>query len=269
MIGRKRVGLPLVQSENAKHCFVGAQERDCECGGHAALLTATVAVGCFNRRVAVQNRFAVLRNPASQSLAYGYLKRRQDAKVVTNYVFGNQLVIAQQVDGRSVVRHELSQAGSYQREGFMQAQRASQITAELEQSLGFASSGNNRSKKIMLPGGRFCGFETRGGSMAVCNLHVGGKLFCLGLISGFQRSALEILITPLQDFDDTRIELSAGTASHLGHSLGQGQAPAVLAIGGERIETVDGCQDARTDGYFLSLQSVGITGTVPALVVRA
>ena len=78
-----------------------------------------------------------------------------------------------------------------------------------------------------------------------------------------------MLIAFLQDVDDHRIEGFARFSAQFLHDLTQRQSAPVLAIGGERVEIVDGRENARADGNFGSLQPHGITGPIPFFVVGA
>src|SRR3954471_18440686 len=78
-----------------------------------------------------------------------------------------------------------------------------------------------------------------------------------------------MLVALLQDVDDLRIERLSRFARELLHHVFQRQGAAVLPIGGQRVEIVDGGEDACADGDFRSLEAERISGAVPLLMVSA
>src|SRR5260370_23623792 len=80
---------------------------------------------------------------------------------------------------------------------------------------------------------------------------------------------LQFLVTPFHDFNHPRVITAAALGDESVHRLFGCQGAAIGALGRQGIEAVHGRQDARTDWNLYSLETIGITGAVPLLVVVA
>ena len=66
-----------------------------------------------------------------------------------------------------------------------------------------------------------------------------------------------------------RIEPRARHFLHFRHRLSQRQGGPILAVRGQRVQTIHGSENSRADRNLFSAESLGISRAIPALVVRA
>ena len=78
-----------------------------------------------------------------------------------------------------------------------------------------------------------------------------------------------MVVPALQNVDDFGVERLARLNGQLLHHVLQRQSAAILAVGGESIQIVDGREDSSSHGNLCALQSHRIAGAVPLLVVGA
>src|SRR5207245_2778345 len=78
---------------------------------------------------------------------------------------------------------------------------------------------------------------------------------------------LELDITAFEHVDDPRVEGPAALSLHDGHRLVQRERAPVLAIAGQRIETVHGRKDAGANRNGLAFESCRIPSPIPFFVM--
>ena len=142
VIGGEGIAFATIQRENANHSG-DALQRHRQRRAQGAELRRIVQVSRFDRRVAVNDRLAIVRHPAGESLADGDAQRREKAVVIPVYIFGNQFVLALDVDGNGIVGHHRFQFHGEHGESFGQTQGSAEILAEFEQRLRFLPGGGN------------------------------------------------------------------------------------------------------------------------------
>ena len=106
------------------------------------------AVTRFHLGVSVDDGFAILGNPPAQALAYANFQRRQKFKILSAYQLRQQPAVAVNVYGNGVVMNQFAQAHRQHGQGFTEAQRISQVLAQLEHGLGLLPCGSDRSQKV-------------------------------------------------------------------------------------------------------------------------
>ena len=158
------------------------------------------------------------------------------------------------------------------RERFSEAERSSQVLAQLEERLSFLPSGGDGRQERGFTSGvvlRDGVFESSSRLQAALNFDRGGerRIWIFRGLGDCQ--ALELLITLLQNLDDLRVERLARLGGEFLHDLVQGQRAPVLPVRSQRVEIVDRGKDARPDRNFCALQSHADSRPVPFFVMSA
>ena len=121
-----------VQRENT-HRSVEALERHSQGGPHDAELLRIFEVAALHRRVAIENGLLLFRHPSREALPDGNLQRGKQAEILAIHVFRHQEIVSQNVDRDGIVRNQALEPDPYHREGFIQAERTSQLASQLKQ----------------------------------------------------------------------------------------------------------------------------------------
>ena len=172
VIGGECIALAAIESQNADHA-TNAFQGNGQGGAQCAELGGIVQVSRFDGRVPVHDGLFVMGDPAGKSLADRDTQRGKEPVVVSIHVFGNEFVVAQNVNGDGVVRHHRLELNRENRERLTQAERSTQTLAQLEECLRFLACGGDGGKERGFASDGFldCGFfETRSGSFSSFDL---------------------------------------------------------------------------------------------------
>src|SRR6266852_6920323 len=149
VVGGKEVFFRVVQSDHADHTL-HALERNGERRRQRAVLRSIVQITGLNRRIAIQDRLAVLRDPPRQSLSNRNAQRGKQPEVVAIHILRHKFRTLADVDGNRIVGNRPPQLHRKHRERFAQAERSSQILAKLEKGLCFLARRRDRTQKTAL-----------------------------------------------------------------------------------------------------------------------
>src|SRR5947209_3938916 len=97
--------------------------------------------------------------------------------------------------------------------------------------------------------------------------HIGGELHERMILT--LSIPLQLLVMLLEHRDYGRVK--AGTGFHLDmlHRIFERNRTAILPVGRQCIEAINGRENARAHGNLFATQAIGISAAVPLLVVRA
>ena len=149
VVRRKRVQGRVIHGQHAHHAIQSLQGNRQRRRQNRVFLRVG-AVACFYLRIAIDDGLAVLRHPSAQAFAHADFQRRQDAKVFAAHQFRQQPAIAVHVYGDGVVGNQLAQPHRQHRKRLAQAQRVSQILAQLEHGLRLLPGRCDRRQEVGL-----------------------------------------------------------------------------------------------------------------------
>ena len=109
MIVGECVFVGVIKSEHSKHALQ-TFERNGQRGAQSTELGVVVKVSWLDGRIAVDNGFAILRNPSGEALPDRDLQGREQAEIVAGNELRYQPVVLLAVDGDGVVRNQPLQA---------------------------------------------------------------------------------------------------------------------------------------------------------------
>ena len=147
MILGEGVAFAVIQRQHA-HRPVQADQRHRQRAAHGGELGFVVQIARFDRRIAVDDRFAILRHPAREALAERNFERGEQAEVFAVDIFGAQLVVAQNIDRQRIVGDHALQPDRQQRQRLVQAERIAQILRQLEEVLHFLAGGGDGGQEV-------------------------------------------------------------------------------------------------------------------------
>ena len=143
MVLGEDVAFDMVEREHADHRAVDPGQGHGQRGAQRGELGRIVQIAGLHRRVAVEDRLAVLGHPARQTLADRNLQRREQPEVVAADELGQQAVVAAHVDGHRVVGNHALQADCQDGERLVQAERVAQALGQFEQRMSFLPRGRD------------------------------------------------------------------------------------------------------------------------------
>ena len=107
-------------------------------------------IAFFHLRIAIDDGLAILRHPTAQTFPYTNFQGRENPKVFSAHQFRQEPSIAVHENRDRIVRNQLAQPHRQHRKGFAQAQRISQILAQIEHSLRLLPRRCDRGKEVVL-----------------------------------------------------------------------------------------------------------------------
>ena len=135
MVGGEGIARRLIHGQHSHHS-VQAFERNRE-RGLQRVLPGFHDVARFDLRIAVHDRFAVLCHPSTEAFAHPELERRQRFEIFPADQLRQEPAVAVHKYRDGIVRDHASQPHGEHGQCFAQAQRHSEILAELEHRLRF------------------------------------------------------------------------------------------------------------------------------------
>ena len=160
----------MIKSQHSDHA-AEAFQRKRQRGTQRAEFRGIVQIARLDRRIAIDDRLAVLCHPAGQALPQRDAQRFKQPEVVSADVLGQQEIPAAHVDGDRIVGHQALEL----HQCFVEAERGAEILAEFEQRLRFLPRRGDGSEEGRLFVFRAGCDESGGGSCPAFHLQVGGK----------------------------------------------------------------------------------------------
>src|SRR5450432_514545 len=147
VVSGKGIGFSLVERQYP-YQPVDAFQRNCKRRTKVYSPFRVICVPRFHHWIAVDDRLYILSHPAAKAFTHRDRQRREDTKVVTAYKFRHQGIALEHKGDKCVMRNKLAKLHRYERQSFVQAQRASQTLAKFKKSLSFLLCGCDRSQKV-------------------------------------------------------------------------------------------------------------------------
>ncbi len=274
MVGGKEVFFRVVQSDHADHTL-HALERNGERRRQRAVLRSIVQITGLNRRIAIQDRLAVLRDPPRQSLSNRNAQRGKQPEVVAIHILRHKFLTLADVDGNRIVGNRPPQLHRKHRERFAQAERSSQILAKLEKGLCFLARRRDRTQKTALrqlpPPLRLEPGVRPDGRLSVCVLvfdfHFRGQFLLAQIVGALVDQFFQLQIFAFEHPDHFRIKSLSRFTHQLRHRFIHRQRAPILPVRSHRIQKIHRRQDAGANRNLAPAQSQRIARPIVLFVM--